>query len=279
VTRVFVTGATGFVGRALCADLSENGFDVKADDLRQPGWEQRLQGRQVVVHLAGVAHTQGDDALYEEVNVAASERLAAAAVRAGVRRLVFVSSIKVNGEATPPDRPFRASDAPAPQDAYGRSKWRAEQALARVRGLEVAVVRPPLVYGPGVRANFLRLLQIVASGMPLPFASIRNRRSFIFLGNLVALLRRCAEHPEAAGKTFLAADGEDLSTPDLVRRMAAALGRTARLVPFPPSLLPSKLAGSLVVDAAETFAQLGWRPPISVNEGLARTAGWYTLRR
>jgi nucleoside-diphosphate-sugar epimerase len=141
------------------------------------------------------------------------------------------------------------------------------------------VVRPPLVYGPGVRANFLRLMQLAGTGLPLPFASIRNRRSFLFVGNLVALLRRCAEHPAAAGRTFLVSDGEDLSTPELVRRMAAALGRKARLLPFPPALLPAKLAGSLVVDAADARERLGWQPPLSVNEALARTAAWYTLRR
>jgi nucleoside-diphosphate-sugar epimerase len=266
--RAFVTGATGFVGRAFCA---EGSLEVTPGDLRLPGWEDKLRGHDVVVHLAGVAHARASDALYEEVNVRATQRLADAAVRAGVRRLVFVSSIKVNGEATPIDRPFRAGDAPDPQDEYGRSKWRAEQALARAQHLEVVVVRPPLVYGPGVRANFRRLLQLVDSGLPLPFGSIRNRRSFVFLGNLVALLRRCAEHPGAAGRTFLAADGEDLSTPELVRRMAAALGRRARLVPFPASLLPSKLAGSLLVDAGETRERLGWQPPFGVDEGLART--------
>ena len=272
MTRVFITGATGFVGRALCSDAG--GWQITAGDQRKAGWEASVRGHEVVVHLAGVAHARASDALYEEVNVRATQRLAIAALEAGVRRMVFVSSIKVNGEATPPDRPFRASDAPAPQDEYGRSKWRAEQAL-RSSGLEVVIVRPPLVYGPGVRANFLRLLQLVDTGLPLPFASIRNRRSFVFVGNLVALLRRCAEHPAAAGKTLLAADGEDLSTPELVRRMAKALGRTARLLPFPPFLLPSKLAGSLAVDASEARNLLQWQPPYSVDEGLSRTAAAY----
>ena len=250
-------------------------MNAEACDLRKPGWESGLAKAEVVVHLAGVAHTRASQEVYEEVNVRATQRLALAALAAGVRRLVFVSSIKVNGESTPVDRPFRAGDAPDPQDEYGRSKWRAEQALARVAGLEVVVVRPPLVYGPRVKANFLRLLQLVDTGLPLPFASLRNRRSFVFVGNLVALLRRCAAHPAAAGKTFLAADGEDLSTPELVRRMAKALGRTARLVPFPAFLLPAKLAGSLVVDAGETRRLLEWQPPHSLDEGLAQTAAWY----
>jgi nucleoside-diphosphate-sugar epimerase len=268
VTKLLVTGATGFIGRALCA---EGNLDARPIDLRRPGWERDLPGAEAIVHLAGVAHARASDALYEEVNVRATQRLALAAREAGVRRLVYVSSIKVNGEATPADKPFRAGDTPAPRDEYGRSKWRAEQALATVGGLEVVVVRPPLVYGPGVRANFRRLLQLVASGLPLPFASIRNRRSFVFVGNLTALLRRCTEHPAAAGRTFLAADGEDLSTPELVRRIGKALGRAPRLVPFPPFLLPAKLAGSLAVDAAETRGALEWQPPFSVDEGLART--------
>jgi nucleoside-diphosphate-sugar epimerase len=272
VTRFLVTGATGFIGRALCA---EKDFDARPGDLRRTGWQRELAGVEAVIHLAGVAHTRASDAVYEEVNVRATQRLALAALEAGVRRLVYVSSIKVNGEATPPDRPFRAGDPPAPQDEYGRSKWRAEQALGELKGFEVVVVRPPLVYGPGVRANFRRLLQLVESGLPLPFASIRNRRSLVFLGNLTALLRRCAEHPAAAGRTFLAADGEDLSTPELVRRMGKALGRAPRLLPFPPFLLPAKLAGSLVVDASETRSVLDWRPPFSVDEGLARTVAAY----
>ena len=271
--RALVTGATGFIGRALCAGAS--GWQISAVDQRKPGWEAALDGQEVVVHLAGVAHTRADEAVYQAVNVDATLRLAEAAARAGVRRFVFVSSIKVNGEATPPDRPFRAADVPAPVDAYGRSKWRAEQALARVPELEVVVVRPPLVYGPGVRANFLRLLQLVDSGLPLPFASVRNRRSLIFVGNLVSLLMRCATLPGCGGKTLLAADGEGLSTPELVRRMAVALGRPARLLRFPPALLPSKLSGSLVVDAADTHAVLGWQAPHSIEEGLLATARWY----
>lgn len=291
---VLVTGATGFVGRAVCAYLLEEGWRVRAavrnsaaelpagieaqlaGDITQASWEQALQGASAVVHLAAAVHRGGrhDEAFYDAVNCRATERLAEAAARAGVRRFVFMSSIKVNGESTPPERPFRAADEPRPQDAYGRSKWCAERALRRVAQtsrLETAVIRPPLVYGAGVGANFWRLVRLVDARLPLPFGSIRNRRSFIYVGNLAALVGRCLEHPHAAGRTFLASDEEDLSTPELVRRIGAALGFSPRLFPFPLFLLPGKLTDSLVVDSEETQAVLGWQPPYTVDEGLART--------
>lgn len=297
MTAALVTGAAGFVGRALCAALLRGGWRVRAamraaapidgveagviGDLAEASWEPALQGIGVVFHLAATVHTRGSEALYQAVNVEGTERVARAAARAGVRRLVFASTIKVNGEATAAGAAFRAGDAPHPQDAYARSKWRAEQALARVAaetGLEVVIVRPPLVYGPGVRANFLRLLKLVDSGLPLPFASIRNRRSLLYVGNLAALLVRSATASGCAGKTFLAADGEDLGTPELVRCMGAALGRPARLLPFPAALLPPKLRDSLVVDIADTRAALGWQPPHTVDEGLRATAQWLRAR-
>ena len=297
MNRALITGATGLVGRALCAELAEHGWQVRAalrvparmenaeafvaGDVAHASWDRPLSGVDVVFHLAAVVHSRGTEAAYQAVNVAGTQALSSAAARTGVRRFVLVSTIKVNGEATPADRPFRAADAPQPQDAYARSKWRAEQALATVArgtGLEPVVLRPPLVYGPGVRANFLRLLQLADSGLPLPFASIRNRRSLIYVGNLASLLRVCATHAGAAGKTFLASDGEDLSTPDLIRRMATALGRTPRLLPAPSSLLPAKLSGSLAVDTADTRDQLDWRPPYTVDDGLARTVAWYRSR-
>jgi nucleoside-diphosphate-sugar epimerase len=298
VKRVLVTGATGFVGRAVCTQLLEEGWRVRAavrsnastlpagveaeftGDVTQASWERALQGASAVVHLAAAVHRGGrqDEALYDAVNCRATERLAEAAARAGAGRFVFMSSIKVNGESTPPERPFRAGDAPDPQDAYGRSKWCAEQALRRVAqasGLEVAVVRPPLVYGAGVGANFRRLVRLVASRLPLPFGSIRNRRSFIYVGNLAALVGRCLSHPQAAGRTFLASDGEDLSTPELVRRIGAALGFLPRLLPFPPALLPRRIAGSLVVDGEETRSVLDWTPPFSVDQGMQATVREY----
>jgi nucleoside-diphosphate-sugar epimerase len=295
--RALVTGATGFIGRALCAELLRNGWQVRAavrraeriehveqfttGELAQAEWSAALEGVDTVFHLAAAVHSRSADAVYRSVNVDGTERLAKAAVRARVRRFVFVSTIKVNGEATVPERPFRADDAPAPHDAYASSKWQAEQVLATVASgtkMEVAIVRPPLVYGAGVRANFLRLLQLVDTGFPLPFASIRNRRSLVYVGNLVSLLRQCASHSSAPGRTFLVADGEDMSTPGLVRRIAAALGREPRLLPFPPFLLPAKLSGSLVVDAAPTFERLAWRPPYSLADGLFETVAWYRSR-
>lgn len=312
--RVLVTGATGFIGRAVCNDAMAHDWQVRAavrspdprlpsqveqcaiGDLRDASWESCLVDTQAVIHLAGIAHElkgQQAEAVYHMVNSAASERLAREAARYGARRFVFVSSIKVNGERTAPGQSFRSSDAPAPRDRYGESKWHAERSLARVAaetGIEVTVVRPPLVYGPGVRANFLRLIRLVDSGLPLPFASIRNRRSLVYVGNLSNLLIACASAPQAAGRTLLAAD-QDLSTPQLVTSIATALGRRARLVPFPPALLRAlagacgqadkvgRLIDSLVVDAAETRELLRWQPPCDVNQALAQTIGWYRTRR
>lgn len=294
MTAVLVTGASGFIGRAACKEFLTRGFDVRAGvrdassaavrgatpyvvgDLRQPsGWD--LGGMEAIVHLAGIAHElrgQNAEAVYQAVNCAATERLAREAARAGVRRFVFVSSIKVNGERTTLDRPFTEAAAPRPGDRYARSKWAGERALAAIAdetGLEVVVVRPPLVYGPGVRANFRRLVDLVKTGLPLPFASIRNRRSLVYVANLVDVLRLCITVPAAKGKTLLVSDGEDLSTPDLVRRIATALGRAPRLFPFPPSLLPAKLAESLVVDASATRRLLGWEPRYGVDAGLLET--------
>lgn len=198
---------------------------------------------------------------------------------------MYLSSIKVNGERTALGVPFSFSDTPAPEDAYGTSKWEAEQALWDISartGLEVVVVRPPLVYGPGVKGNLARLLKLVRSGLPLPLGAVQNKRSLIGLNNLVDLLIRCVDHPAAAGRTFLVADGEDLSTPDLLRHMAAAMGRSARLVPVPVPLLRlagsalgkraeiDRLVGSLQIDSSHTRRVLGWTPPVSVEEGIRR---------
>lgn len=302
---IAVTGANGFVGAAVVAALARSGREVRpigrhphagmvavGDIGPETDWSQALQGVTSVIHCAARVHvmkeTQADAlAAFRSVNVAGTRRLAEQAATAGVRRLVFVSSIKVLGEATPPGMPFRASDSPAPLDAYGQSKWEAEQALWAVcstTGLQGVVVRPPLVYGPGVRANMARLMKLVASGLPLPLGGIRNQRSLVALDNLSDLLVRCVDHVAAAGHTFLVSDGEDLSTPDLIRQMALAMGRTARLMPVPVSFLRlgglvigrraevGRLVDSLQVDVSPTREALHWTPPQSVLEGLQKMA-------
>ncbi|MGS5088200.1 UDP-glucose 4-epimerase family protein [Hydrogenophaga sp. A37] len=301
---IAVTGASGFVGRALCARLREQGRSVlplvrtatlEQADARVVGdlgpetdWSHALQGIDCVVHCAARVHVMRDDepdplGAFRRVNVEGTQALALAAAAAGARRLVFVSSLKVHGEQTLPGVPFQAHTPPAPQDAYGQSKWEAEQALWKVSattGLEIAVVRPPLVYGPGVKANFLKLMQLVAKGLPLPFGGIHNHRSLLALGNLTDLLQICTDHPNAAGQTFLASDDQDMSTPELIRGLAAAMGRRATLLPVPVSWLRlaglltgqtpqiERLMGSLQVDIGHTREVLSWSPPWSVQQGL-----------
>lgn len=306
-----VTGAAGFVGRELVHRLQAEGHRVRAA-VRTPAattadetvtigdigpgtdWSTALDGVDVVFHLAARVHmrsdgTSRDAQAFQRVNAEGSAVLARAAARTGVRRLVYVSSIKVNGEATGRE-PFRASDPPAPQDPYGRSKLDAELAIARAAaetGMEFAIVRPPLVYGPGVKANFLRLCRRVDRGTPLPLAAVHNRRSLVFVGNLCDLLVRCGWHSGAARGTFLAADGEDVSTPELIRRLARALQRRPRLLPVPEPLLRAaarlvglsgaigSLCDSLAVDIGPTCSVLDWTPPHSLDEGLAETARWW----
>jgi UDP-glucose 4-epimerase len=304
--RVLVTGASGFIGGRLCARLRRDGVEVRAA-LRRPAavpgaecvavgevgpatdWRPALRGVDVVVHLAGRAHVMREEAAdplaeYRRVNVEGTRRLAQQAAEAGVRRVVFVSSIKVNGEATPPGAAFRAEDDPAPRDPYGVSKREAEEALAGVPGIQTVTVRPPLVYGPGVRANFRRLMQAVARGVPLPLGAVRNRRSLVYVDNLADALAVCATHPEAAGQVFLVSDGPALSTAELVRGVARALGRPARLLPVPAAALRAagrlagvrgaveRLCGSLVVDDGPIRRRLGWTPPHAVEAALAATA-------
>jgi nucleoside-diphosphate-sugar epimerase len=311
-TRVAVTGSTGLVGESLTREFASRAFKVRAVartvnlasgpsdsniDIIGVGeidshtdWSAALAGVDYVIHCAARAHVMHDPAgnalaAYRSVNVDGSRRLAEQAASTGVRRLVYLSSIKVNGEETAPGAPFLFSDAPAPEDDYGISKWEAEQALWNISartGLEVVVVRPPLVYGPGVKGNLARLLEMLRPGLPLPLGAVQNKRSLIGLDNLVDLLIRCVDHPAAAGQTFLVPDGEDLSTPDLLRRMAVAMGRPARLVPVPVPLLRlagsalgkreeiDRLVGSLQIDSSHTRQVLGWTPPVSVQEGIRR---------
>ncbi|ULX57900.1 UDP-glucose 4-epimerase [Ectothiorhodosinus mongolicus] len=306
-----VTGASGFVGAALCRELDARGFAVRgavrslhssfslASGIEPVAvgnldaatdWSSALAGVDCVIHCAARAHVMHEteaDALaaYRSVNVDGSRHLAEQAAAAGVRRLVYLSSIGVLGIHTNGRGPFFVSDASNPVEDYAVSKWEAEQALWAVAantGLEVVVVRPPLVYGPGAKGNLARLLKLVRSGVPLPLGAVHNQRSLIGLDNLVDLLIRCVDHPAAAGQTLLVSDGEDVSTPDLLRHMAAGLGRSARLVPVPVPLLRlagralgkqaevDRLVGSLQIDSRHTRELLDWTPPVSLAEGIRR---------
>ncbi len=308
---ILVTGATGFVGgeliRRLCADPA---FDDVVAAVRQRGaswpegvkqllvgdllsttdWSSALQGLDALVHCAARVHVMQDDAIdpleaYRLVKVKGTLNLARQAAAAGVRRFVFVSSIKVNGEATFTDQPFTADDVPAPLDPYGVSKMEAEQGLRELEaqtGMGVVIVRPPLVYGPGVKANFASMMRWLERGVPLPLGAIHNARSMVALSNLVDLLVTCLKHPAAAGQTFLVSDEEDVSTTELLRRTAQAMGKKALLLPVPAYLLESgavllgkravaqRLCGSLQVDIEKTRRLLGWNPPLTLNQGLKK---------
>ena len=297
---VLVTGATGFVGAHLVSTLMATDVDVRplarSDFDRIAAGESgktSLEGCDTVVHLAARAHVLDETSpalldVYRKTNRDATLILARAAAAVGVRRFVFVSSIRVNGSSS--SRPFRSEDPPHPEEPYALSKYEAELGLWRVAeetGLEVVVVRPPLVYGPGVKANFRRLLGLAATGLPLPFASIEGRRSLISVHNLVDVLRICLQHRNAPGRTLLVSDGKDISLPSLIRELAAGMDRPSRLFPMPAGLVRAlaalvgraetfdKLAASLQVDPTDTFSALGWRPPISLTDGLRETARWY----
>lgn len=305
--RVLVTGAAGFVGQALCPLLESSGWSVRKA-VRTPregctaigdigpdtDWRAALNGITAVAHLAARVHVMRDAASdplaqYRAVNYAGTANLARQAAQAGVRRLVYLSSIKVNGESTGCS-PFRADDLPHPQDPYALSKWEAEQALQQIAGetgLEIVVLRPPLVYGPGVKGNFLRLLGLVERNLPLPLGTVNNRRSLLYLGNLADAIRLCLTHPSAAGQTYLLSDGAALSTADLVRRLAAALGKQPKLIAVPPRLLrmaallvgkravAARLLDSLEIDGTAITQELDWHPPYSTEQGLIATAAWY----
>lgn len=306
---VLVTGATGFVGSFAVPALARGGWKVvasvrsAADAPRVPSgaravavgglspetdWSEALEGASAVVHLAALAHRPGDgpeaDGEYARVNAEATRALARAAARAGVRRFVFLSSIKAVGESSEPGRPFNEDSPCSPRDAYGRSKLDAERALAE-SGLSWCALRAPLVYGPGVKANFLRLVRAVDRGLPLPLGAASNKRSLLYGGNLADAVARLLEAPDARGP-FMIRDGEDLTIAELVRRLAAALGRPALLPRVPPPVLRAgaailgrsaaagRLLDELVVDDARLRSALAWKPPFSVDEGLAAVAAW-----
>ncbi len=314
IKKVLVTGAGGFIGSALCAKILADGRQVRGtfrseiDVSRLPigvetvsiasidsdtKWDDALAGIDMVVHLAARVHVMDDSSLdpiteYRKVNVEGTKCLAVAAANAGVKRFVYISSIKVNGEGRA--SAYTEDDEVSPRDYYGVSKWEAEQELHKIADktdLETVILRPPLVYGPGVKANFMRLIKIVKRGIPLPLGCIKNRRSLIYIANLVDAIITCMTNPNAAGKTYLVSDGEDVSTPELIRRIGAASGRRALLLPMPVWILKmagritgkydevERLVGSLTVDISKICKELEWKPLYEMKHGLRETARWY----
>jgi nucleoside-diphosphate-sugar epimerase len=315
--KVLVTGANGFVGQNLCPVLLDAGHEVIAAIRHDTApelpaavkcinvgsltlgtyWRDALKGVDAIVHLVARTHVMDEteanpEMAYRQLNVEAMRRLATEASLLGVKRFVFLSSIKVNGEQTD-GAAFTGGDAPAPEDAYGRTKRDAEIEL--IRGTEgtrteTCILRAPLVYGPGVKGNFLKLLSAIAAGNTLPLGMIDNRRSLVYVGNLSSAIATALTHPDAAGQTYLVSDGEDLSTTGLVRRIAQALGTAPRLLPIPATLLRlagrltgrgpaiSRLTESLQVESTPLCQDLNWQPPFSVDQGLEQTATWYKSR-
>lgn len=306
--NILLTGGTGFLGSRLSNALHSKpdvilttavrrrveipathilevqGLDANTD------WSTALTNQQVVIHAAARAHIMKDEvadplAEYRRVNVEGTLNLARQAAAAGVARFIFISTIKVNGEQTLLNQPFTVENTAAPEDPYGISKWEAEQGLLRLAAeseMELVIIRSPLVYGSGVKGNFANMIKVVERGLPLPFGAVRNRRSLVAVDNLVDLIITCIEHPAAANQLFLAGDGHDLSTTELLQGVAKAMGKPSRLIPVPPSWLivaakffgkeamAQRLLGSLQVDISKARDLLGWEPPISVEEGLRR---------
>lgn len=307
---LLITGANGFVGQALWAQATGRGFIVRAITrlpCELPGvgrsfpggavdehtdWQAALVGVKAVVHLAARVHVMADKAEnpldeFRRVNVQGTLNLARQAATAGVRRFVFISSVKVNGETTRPGKPFTADDAPAPLNAYGISKMEAEQGLREIAsqtGMEVVIIRPPLVYGPGVKANFASMMRWLRRDVPMPLGAIHNQRSLVALDNLTDLILTCLTHAAAANQTFLISDKQDVSTTELLRRMGQAISHPARLIPVPVSLLrqaaalvgkrdmTQRLCESLQVDIEKTCMLLGWQPPLTLDQGLKKAA-------
>jgi nucleoside-diphosphate-sugar epimerase len=315
--KILVTGATGFIGTQLSETLAKSGHQVRDTarsiapnrsttrelitfDLESANNLDHLTtGCDAIVHLAGRAHVMSDnpatsESLYLSANVDVTRRLAQSAARTGVKRMILMSSVKVNGESTTIGSPFTSQDTPNPQDPYGRSKAQAELALWDVTStseLEGVVIRPPLVYGPGVRANFASLIGIVDRGIPLPLGSIHNKRSFVSIDNLIDCIATAIQSSKAAGQTFLVSDGNDLSTPELIRSIATSLHKSPKLIPIPTALLRlaattagkrgayDRLCGSLTVDIALTKQRLSWTPPFTVQDSLQRTVDAFIQSR
>ncbi len=310
--KILVTGANGFVGQRLCAFLAKREHDVKAavrDDgvevyassqvekivigaLEHPGFLTESETIRIfsdvdtVIHLASRVHmmhetSQDPLAEYRKVNVEATKKLANAAAKFGVRRFVYLSSVKVNGEHTVAEQKFNELDFPSPQDAYGKSKWEAEQILheiAKSTGLEVVIIRSPLVYGKGVKANFQKLVQLIKSGWPIPLGAVNNSRSLIYVDNLVEAIFVCMHHERARNQTYLVSDGDDVSTPELIRRLSKTLHKPERLLPISPTVLRwagrltgkqasiERLLSSLCVDNHKICSELNWQPPYKMEE-------------
>ena len=319
--RIGVTGAFGFIGKSLCNQLLKKNFFVHAavrenkksaidqcknlkiiemgDMQLKTNRSEFLLNLDCIIHCAAYVHQiknceKINNLNYKKKNLDFTRDLAQQAAAFGVKRFIFLSSIKVNGEQTIDSSCFKYNDISKPEDAYARSKYDAEQALLEISKktkLEVVIIRPPLVYGEGVKANFLRLLDLVHKEVSLPFFNINNSRSFIGLDNLVDLIIHCIDHPKATGKTFLVSDGEDISTPDLIRKLSKIMGKSTRLFSFPISIIKlmsyligktsevNRLIGSLRVDSSHTRKILEWNPPFSLEEGLKKTVRWYLKNR
>ncbi|MFP1925948.1 UDP-glucose 4-epimerase family protein [Lonsdalea quercina] len=314
--KLLVTGSSGFIGRRVVELAKAQGISClthrseKQGAANQEGvvyknlsasanWRETLDGVDTVIHCAARVHQMQDAqrdslSLYRETNVAGTLTLARQAAEAGVKRFVFLSSIKVNGEISPPDHPFTPQVMRPPQDPYGLSKYEAELGLwqiAQETGLEVTVIRPPLVYGPGVKANFRTMMNWIRKGLPLPLAAVKNKRSLVFVDNLADLILLCAHHPQAPGETFLVSDGHDVSTAELLTDMATALGVASRIWPMPPRCLlwaakalgkapvAERLLGSLQVDISHTCDRLAWRPVVAYPQALSLTASAYQAER